>query len=136
MAAMLSVNNAVFYRPKDKVLHADSARVAFSVPGGDHLVLLNVYNQVWWRWGHRGRCGGFGDTAVSGGSGGADRVPLCVLLSASLSPRVPTAVPLSVCPHRRPSGWPAVTPCSGATSTLCRRGPCAGPGTCGTSCRG
>uniref|UniRef100_A0A8D2PRI1 RNA helicase n=1 Tax=Zosterops lateralis melanops TaxID=1220523 RepID=A0A8D2PRI1_ZOSLA len=45
VAAMLSVNNAVFYRPKDKVLHADSARVAFSVPGGDHLVLLNVYNQ-------------------------------------------------------------------------------------------
>ncbi|XP_032940036.1 pre-mRNA-splicing factor ATP-dependent RNA helicase DHX16-like isoform X1 [Catharus ustulatus] len=45
VAAMLSVNNAVFYRPKDKVLHADSARVAFGVPGGDHLVLLNVYNQ-------------------------------------------------------------------------------------------
>ena len=46
MAAMLSVNNAVFYRPKDKVLHADSARVGFHVPGGDHLVLLNVYNQA------------------------------------------------------------------------------------------
>ncbi|XP_014117674.1 PREDICTED: putative pre-mRNA-splicing factor ATP-dependent RNA helicase DHX16 [Pseudopodoces humilis] len=45
VAAMLSVNNAVFYRPKDKVLHADSARAAFGVPGGDHLVLLNVYNQ-------------------------------------------------------------------------------------------
>nr|XP_031363568.1 pre-mRNA-splicing factor ATP-dependent RNA helicase DHX16 [Lonchura striata domestica] len=52
VAAMLSVNNAVFYRPKDKVLHADSARVAFSVPGGDHLVLLNVYNQVWGQRGH------------------------------------------------------------------------------------
>ncbi|XP_050840343.1 pre-mRNA-splicing factor ATP-dependent RNA helicase DHX16 isoform X10 [Serinus canaria] len=51
VAAMLSVNNAVFYRPKDKVLHADSARVAFSVPGGDHLVLLNVYNQ-WVASGH------------------------------------------------------------------------------------
>ncbi|XP_030921703.1 pre-mRNA-splicing factor ATP-dependent RNA helicase DHX16 [Geospiza fortis] len=51
VAAMLSVNNAVFYRPKDKVLHADSARVAFSVPGGDHLVLLNVYNQ-WAASGH------------------------------------------------------------------------------------
>ncbi|XP_058713271.1 pre-mRNA-splicing factor ATP-dependent RNA helicase DHX16, partial [Poecile atricapillus] len=45
VAAMLSVNNAVFYRPKDKLLHADSARAAFGVPGGDHLVLLNVYNQ-------------------------------------------------------------------------------------------
>lgn len=47
MAAMLSVNNAIFYRPKDKVLHADSARLGFHVPGGDHLVLLNVYNQAW-----------------------------------------------------------------------------------------
>ncbi|XP_068524432.1 pre-mRNA-splicing factor ATP-dependent RNA helicase DHX16 isoform X3 [Anas acuta] len=46
VAAMLSVNNAVFYRPKDKVLHADSARLGFHVPGGDHLVLLNVYNQA------------------------------------------------------------------------------------------
>ncbi|NWZ60431.1 DHX16 helicase, partial [Haliaeetus albicilla] len=41
VAAMLSVNNAIFYRPKDKVLHADSARLGFHVPGGDHLVLLN-----------------------------------------------------------------------------------------------
>uniref|UniRef100_A0A8C0C1I0 Helicase C-terminal domain-containing protein n=1 Tax=Buteo japonicus TaxID=224669 RepID=A0A8C0C1I0_9AVES len=46
VAAMLSVNNAIFYRPKDKVLHADSARLGFHVPGGDHLVLLNVYNQA------------------------------------------------------------------------------------------
>ncbi|XP_051632340.1 LOW QUALITY PROTEIN: pre-mRNA-splicing factor ATP-dependent RNA helicase DHX16 [Manacus candei] len=51
VAAMLSVNNAVFYRPKDKVLHADSARVGFHLPGGDHLVLLNVYNQ-WVASGH------------------------------------------------------------------------------------
>ncbi|NXJ58284.1 DHX16 helicase, partial [Spizaetus tyrannus] len=29
VAAMLSVNNAIFYRPKDKVLHADSARLGF-----------------------------------------------------------------------------------------------------------
>ncbi|NXS75784.1 DHX16 helicase, partial [Pandion haliaetus] len=41
VAAMLSVNNAIFYRPKDKVLHADSARLGFHIPGGDHLVLLN-----------------------------------------------------------------------------------------------
>ncbi|XP_071097598.1 pre-mRNA-splicing factor ATP-dependent RNA helicase DHX16-like [Haliotis cracherodii] len=45
IAAMLSVNNAVFYRPKDKIVHADTARVNFFVPGGDHLTLLNVYTQ-------------------------------------------------------------------------------------------
>lgn len=45
IAAMLSVNNSIFYRPKDKVVHADNARMNFTVPGGDHLVLLNVYNQ-------------------------------------------------------------------------------------------
>ena len=43
---MLSVNNAIFYRPKDKIVHADNARVNFFAPGGDHLTLLNVYNQV------------------------------------------------------------------------------------------
>uniref|UniRef100_A0A8B9HG06 RNA helicase n=1 Tax=Astyanax mexicanus TaxID=7994 RepID=A0A8B9HG06_ASTMX len=41
IAAMLSVNNSIFYRPKDKVVHADNARMNFIVPGGDHLVLLN-----------------------------------------------------------------------------------------------
>ncbi|XP_048376075.2 pre-mRNA-splicing factor ATP-dependent RNA helicase DHX16 isoform X1 [Stegostoma tigrinum] len=45
IAAMLSVNNAIFYRPKDKVVHADNARMNFFLPGGDHLVLLNVYTQ-------------------------------------------------------------------------------------------
>ncbi|KFO25079.1 Putative pre-mRNA-splicing factor ATP-dependent RNA helicase DHX16 [Fukomys damarensis] len=45
VAAMLSVNNSIFYRPKDKVVHADNARVNFFLPGGDHLVLLNVYTQ-------------------------------------------------------------------------------------------
>lgn len=45
IASMLSVNNAIFYRPKDKVVHADTARKNFFVPGGDHLTLLNVYNQ-------------------------------------------------------------------------------------------
>ena len=42
---MLSVNNSVFYRPKDKVVHADTARQNFFRPGGDHLTLLNVYEQ-------------------------------------------------------------------------------------------
>ena len=46
ITAMLSVNNAIFYRPKDKIVHADTARQNFFVPGGDHLMLLNVYNQV------------------------------------------------------------------------------------------
>ncbi|XP_062395625.1 pre-mRNA-splicing factor ATP-dependent RNA helicase DHX16 [Sardina pilchardus] len=45
IAAMLSVNNSIFYRPKDKVVHADNARMNFVVPGGDHMVLLNVYGQ-------------------------------------------------------------------------------------------
>ncbi|CAB0030634.1 unnamed protein product [Trichogramma brassicae] len=45
IAAMLSVNGSIFYRPKDKIIHADAARKNFNVPGGDHLVLLNVYNQ-------------------------------------------------------------------------------------------
>ncbi|XP_037082662.1 LOW QUALITY PROTEIN: pre-mRNA-splicing factor ATP-dependent RNA helicase DHX16-like [Pollicipes pollicipes] len=45
IAAMLSVNSSVFYRPKDKAVHADTARKNFFVPGGDHLVLLNVYEQ-------------------------------------------------------------------------------------------
>uniref|UniRef100_A0A8C2B0C1 RNA helicase n=1 Tax=Cyprinus carpio TaxID=7962 RepID=A0A8C2B0C1_CYPCA len=45
IAAMLSVNNSIFYRPKDKVVHADNARMNFVVPGGDHIVLLNVYTQ-------------------------------------------------------------------------------------------
>uniref|UniRef100_A0A7N5ZY69 RNA helicase n=1 Tax=Anabas testudineus TaxID=64144 RepID=A0A7N5ZY69_ANATE len=51
IAAMLSVNNSIFYRPKDKVVHADNARMNFVVPGGDHLVLLNVYTQ-WVESGH------------------------------------------------------------------------------------
>ncbi|RZF33169.1 hypothetical protein LSTR_LSTR004855 [Laodelphax striatellus] len=45
IAAMLSVNSAIFYRPKDKIIHADTARKNFFVPGGDHLTLLNVYRQ-------------------------------------------------------------------------------------------
>jgi pre-mRNA-splicing factor ATP-dependent RNA helicase DHX16 len=47
IAAMLSVNGAIFYRPKDKIIHADTARKNFNHIGGDHLSLLNVYNQ--WR---------------------------------------------------------------------------------------
>ena len=46
VAAMLSNNASIFYRPKDKIIHADTARKNFFVPGGDHLTLLNVYTQV------------------------------------------------------------------------------------------
>jgi pre-mRNA-splicing factor ATP-dependent RNA helicase DHX16 len=45
IAAMLSVNNTVFYRPKDKVVHADNARRNLIRSGGDHLTLLNIWNQ-------------------------------------------------------------------------------------------
>lgn len=45
ICAMLSVNGAIFYRPKDKIIHADTARKNFFTPGGDHLVLHNVYKQ-------------------------------------------------------------------------------------------
>ncbi|XP_023722820.1 pre-mRNA-splicing factor ATP-dependent RNA helicase DHX16-like [Cryptotermes secundus] len=45
IAAVLSVNGAIFYRPKDKTVHADAARHSFFTPGGDHLMLLNVYTQ-------------------------------------------------------------------------------------------
>ncbi|KPJ06495.1 hypothetical protein RR48_14234 [Papilio machaon] len=45
IAAMLSVNSSVFYRPKDKIIHADTARKNFFHRNGDHLTLMNVYNQ-------------------------------------------------------------------------------------------
>lgn len=44
--AMLDEASALFYRPKDKKLQADAARARFTVvEGGDHLTLLNIYNQ-------------------------------------------------------------------------------------------
>ncbi|KAJ3678156.1 hypothetical protein LUZ60_001959 [Juncus effusus] len=48
VAAMLSVGNSIFYRPKDKQVHADNARMNFHTGNvGDHIALLNVYNS--WR---------------------------------------------------------------------------------------
>ncbi|XP_050915578.1 pre-mRNA-splicing factor ATP-dependent RNA helicase DEAH1 isoform X3 [Lathyrus oleraceus] len=45
IAAMLSVGNSIFYRPKDKQVHADNARMNFHTGnGGDHIAHLNVYN--------------------------------------------------------------------------------------------
>ena len=46
MCAMLSVGNAIFYRPKDKQVHADNARMNFHTGNvGDHIALLRVYEQ-------------------------------------------------------------------------------------------
>lgn len=43
--AMLSESGSLFYRPKDKKLHADQARKNFVRTGGDHFTLLNVWEQ-------------------------------------------------------------------------------------------
>jgi pre-mRNA-splicing factor ATP-dependent RNA helicase DHX16 len=46
IVSMLGEGSALFFRPKDKKIHADSARNRFTVKeGGDHLTLLNVWNQ-------------------------------------------------------------------------------------------
>jgi pre-mRNA-splicing factor ATP-dependent RNA helicase DHX16 len=43
---MLGEASALFFRPKDKRVHADSARARFTVrEGGDFATLLNVYTQ-------------------------------------------------------------------------------------------
>lgn len=45
ICAMLSVGGSIFYRPKDKAVHADNAHRAFHRGNvGDHIALLNVYN--------------------------------------------------------------------------------------------
>jgi pre-mRNA-splicing factor ATP-dependent RNA helicase DHX16 len=44
IVAMLSVQGSIFYRPKEKKLQADTARKALNVPFGDHLTLLNIWN--------------------------------------------------------------------------------------------
>ncbi|XP_039033597.1 pre-mRNA-splicing factor ATP-dependent RNA helicase DEAH1-like isoform X2 [Hibiscus syriacus] len=48
IAAMLSVGNSIFYRPKDKQVHADNARKNFHTGNvGDLIALMNFYNA--WR---------------------------------------------------------------------------------------
>jgi hypothetical protein len=42
---MLSESSSLFYRPKDKKMHADQARQNFVRAGGDHFTLLNVWEQ-------------------------------------------------------------------------------------------
>lgn len=46
ICGMLTSGSAIFYRPKDKQVHADNAHKNFHRPGGDHLVLLALY-QAW-----------------------------------------------------------------------------------------
>ena len=46
MGAMLNAGNAVYYRPKDRAVHADNAQMNFARGGGgDHGALLRVYKQ-------------------------------------------------------------------------------------------
>ncbi|KAF3438116.1 hypothetical protein FNV43_RR20872 [Rhamnella rubrinervis] len=45
IASMLSVGNSIFYRPKDKQVHAENARMNFHTGNvGDHIALLKVYS--------------------------------------------------------------------------------------------
>ncbi|KAM0982750.1 hypothetical protein ACFX2A_015919 [Malus domestica] len=46
IAAMLSIGNSIFYRPKDKQVHADNARLNFHTGNlGDHIALLKFIFQ-------------------------------------------------------------------------------------------
>lgn len=46
IVAMLSIGSSVFYRPKDKAVHADNARMNFARGGGgDHMCLMRCYNE-------------------------------------------------------------------------------------------
>jgi pre-mRNA-splicing factor ATP-dependent RNA helicase DHX16 len=44
--SMLSVGGSVYYRPKDKAVHADNAKMNFARGGGgDHMALMRCYNE-------------------------------------------------------------------------------------------
>jgi pre-mRNA-splicing factor ATP-dependent RNA helicase DHX16 len=45
ITAMMQIGGALFYRPKDRAVHADNARTAFNRPFGDHLTLLHIWNE-------------------------------------------------------------------------------------------
>ena len=47
ICAMLQVNSSVFYRPRERAVLADNAHAAFRRAAGDHLMLLEIWNQ--WR---------------------------------------------------------------------------------------
>ena len=42
--SMLSVNGSIFFKPKDRAVHAEASRKSFFSITGDHLMLLKVYN--------------------------------------------------------------------------------------------
>lgn len=45
IVSMLSIGGSVFYRPKDRAVHADNAKLNFARGGGgDHLTLMRCYN--------------------------------------------------------------------------------------------
>ena len=46
IVSMLSLGASVFYRPKERALHADTAKLNFSRGGGgDHMTMLRCYNE-------------------------------------------------------------------------------------------
>jgi pre-mRNA-splicing factor ATP-dependent RNA helicase DHX16 len=46
IVAMLSVGGSVFFRPKDRAIHADNAKLNFARGGGgDHVALMRCYNE-------------------------------------------------------------------------------------------
>ena len=46
ITAMISLGSSVFYRPKDKAVHADNAKLNFARGGGgDHLALMRCYKE-------------------------------------------------------------------------------------------
>lgn len=46
IVSMLAIGSSVFYRPKDRAVHADTARMNFARGGGgDHLALMRCYNE-------------------------------------------------------------------------------------------
>jgi pre-mRNA-splicing factor ATP-dependent RNA helicase DHX16 len=46
IVSMLSIGSSVFYRPKDKAVHADNAKLNFARGGGgDHMSLMRCYNE-------------------------------------------------------------------------------------------
>ena len=42
--SMLSINGSIFFKPKDRAVHAEASRKSFFSVTGDHLMLLKVYN--------------------------------------------------------------------------------------------
>ncbi|KAJ6504155.1 P-loop containing nucleoside triphosphate hydrolase protein [Mycena vitilis] len=45
IVSMLTEAGSMFYRPKDKKIHADQARKNFFHPAGDHFTLLNLWKE-------------------------------------------------------------------------------------------